>query len=81
MKQTQRIKHIYNSLIVSKLSYSHLLKYFEEKNIALGLRQLQRDIKELESLLGFDEELIKTRGLNKVLELQIKKRPERHNCF
>ena len=81
MKQTQRIKHLYNSLIVSKLSYSQLLKYFEEKNIALGLRQLQRDIKELESLLGFDEELIKTRGLNKVLKLQIKKRPERHNCF
>jgi len=81
MKQTQRIKHLYNSLIVSKLSYNQLLKYFKEQNITLGLRQLQRDIKELESFLGYDEELIKTRGVKKELKLEIKKRPERHSFF
>lgn len=81
MKQTQRIKHLYDSLIVSKLSYNQLLKCFKEKNVTLGLRQLQRDIKELESLLGYNEELIKTRGVNKELELQIKKRIEGHPFF
>ena len=73
MKQTQRIKYIYDLLSVSKHSYETLLIAFSKKKVAVSLRQLQRDIKDLELFLDKDERLVKNRGKGKILELEIKK--------
>lgn len=74
MKQTQRIKYLYDLLCVSKHSYETLLNAFIDKKVTIGLRQLQRDIKDLELFLDRNERLVKNRGKGKILELVIKKR-------
>ena len=71
MKQTNRIKHLYKRLMSAKHSYNELLSYFEKMNVSIGLRQLQRDIKDLELFLVKDERLIKSRTKGNVLELQV----------
>lgn len=58
-----------------------MLKYFKENNVTLSLRQLQRDIKKLDLFLDFDKELIKTKRVNKELELQIQKNSRRIPIF
>jgi predicted DNA-binding transcriptional regulator YafY len=73
MKQTQRIKYIYDLLSGSKHTYETLLNAFKKRKVAIGLRQLQRDIKDLELFLDKDERLVKNRGKGKILELEIKK--------
>ena len=73
MKQTQRIKYLYDLLSGSKHTYETLLNAFKKKKVAIGLRQLQRDIKDLELFLDRDERLVKNRGKGKILELEIKK--------
>lgn len=74
MKQTQRIKYLYDLLSGSKHTYETLLNAFKKKKVAIGLRQLQRDIKDLELFLDTDERLVKNRSKGKILELEIKKR-------
>lgn len=74
MKQTKRIKYLYDLLSSSKHTYESLLNAFDKKKVIIGLRQLQRDIKDLELFLGNDEGLIKNRGKGKIVELEIKKR-------
>ena len=74
MKQTKRIKYLYDLLSGSKHSYETLLNAFSKKKVALSLRQLQRDIKDLELFLDKNEQLVKNRGKGKILELEIKKR-------
>lgn len=59
---------------VSKHTYENLLIAFSKKKVTVGLRQLQRDIKDLELFLDKDERLVKKRGKGKILELKIKKR-------
>ena len=61
-------------LSVSKHTYETLLNAFIKKKVTVGLRQLQRDIKDLELFLDRDEQLVKNRGKGKILELEIKKR-------
>ena len=39
--------------------YSDIIVFFEKQNYAIGIRQLQRDFKELHLLLKSDENLIK----------------------
>ena len=73
MKQTQRLRHLQVLLSGNKHTYATLLDYFKKKKVAIGLRQLQRDIKDLQLFLGKDEQLIKSRGTSNVLELEIKK--------
>lgn len=74
MKQTQRIRYLYDLLSGSKHTYETLLIAFSEKKVTVGLRQLQRDIKDLELFLDRDERFVKNRGKGKILELEIKKR-------
>ena len=73
MKQTQRIKYLYDLLSGSKHTFETLLNAFKKKKVTIGLRQLQRDIKDLELFLDKDERLVKKRGKGKILELEIKK--------
>jgi len=73
MKQTQRIRYLYDLLSGSKHTYETLLIAFSEKKVTVGLRQLQRDIKDLELFLDRDERFVKNRGKGKILELEIKK--------
>ena len=72
MKQIRRIKYLYDLLRNSKCTYEILLETFKKKRVTIGLRQLQRDIKDLELFLNKDERLIKNRVKGKILELEIK---------
>jgi len=72
MKQIRRIKYLYDLLRNSKCTYEILLETFKKKRVTIGLRQLQRDIKDLELFLNKDERLVKNRVKGKILELEIK---------
>ena len=78
MKQTNRIKHLYTCLTTTKYTYNDLLSYFKKMNIIISLRQLQRDLKDLELFIGKDERLVKSRTFGNAVEFQIikQKRPE-----
>lgn len=78
MKQTNRIKHLYTCLTTTKYTYNDLLIYFKKMNIIISLRQLQRDLKDLEFFIGKDERLVKSRTFGNAVEFQIIKqtRPE-----
>lgn len=74
MKQSQRIKYLYDLLRSSKQTYETLLNAFTKNNVTIGLRQLQRDIKDLELFINKNERLVKNRSKGKIIELEIKKR-------
>jgi len=58
-------------LKIASQTYAQLILFFENKNITVGLRQLQRDIMDLKLFLIPGEYLLKNRGKNNVLELSI----------
>ena len=74
MKQTQRIIYLHSLLSSSKLTYQTLLEELKKKNVVIGHRQLQRDIKDLQLFLSENELLVKNRGKGNILELTINKR-------
>jgi hypothetical protein len=73
MNQIQRLKQIYVVLLKSSCSYSDIIVFFEKQNYAIGIRQLQRDFKELHLLLKSDENLIKYRSSEKNIHFKILK--------
>lgn len=71
MKQSQRIQLLYVLLKKATHTYPELIAFFKKEKVSIGLRQLQRDIKDLEMFLNEDEYLLKNNGEKKVLELTI----------
>lgn len=73
MKKIERVKYLYDLLSKKKMGYDGILFYFEKKGVKLSLRQLQRDLNDLELTLREHESLVKKRNSKKGLELEIQK--------
>jgi len=58
-------------LKIASQTYNQLIVFLKKENTTIGLRQLQRDIIDLELFLTPAEYLLKNRGKNNVLELSI----------
>ncbi|WP_396209288.1 WYL domain-containing protein [Flavobacterium sp.] len=67
MQQLKRIELIYNYLKQNKGSYNDIKKFLYSWNIDLGIRQIQRDVKELPILIKASEKLIKKRTSEKII--------------
>ncbi len=66
MKKSKRISIILNHLKESKLTANELHNIFKDKSINISLRQLQRDINELENFLDRSEILNKVKSDKKI---------------
>jgi hypothetical protein len=71
MNQINRLKQIYVLLLKSSCSYSDIIVFFEKQKYAIGIRQLQRDFKELPTLLKHDETLVKYRNSENCIHFKI----------
>ena len=71
MKQSQRVKQLYLQLKIASQTYNQLIVFLKKENTTIGLRQLQRDIIDLELFLTPAEYLLKNRGKNNILKLSI----------
>ena len=61
MKQSQRVKQLYMQLKIASKTYNQLSVFLKKENTTIGLRQLQRDIIDLELFLTPAEYLLKNR--------------------
>lgn len=77
MNQINRLKQIYVLLLKSSCSYYDIIVFFEKQNYAIGIRQLQRDFKELPTLLKPDETLVKYRNSENCIHFKIIKVKEK----
>ena len=73
MNQINRLKQIYDLLIKKSHSYSDLILYFEKEKHTVGIRQLQRDLRELPLVVKNDEKLIKFRNTENKIHFKILK--------
>ena len=71
MNQINRLKQIYALLLKKSYSYYDIIVFFEKQNYAIGIRQLQRDFKELHLLLKSEENLIKYRSSENCIHFKI----------
>jgi hypothetical protein len=61
MKQSQSVKQLYMQLKIASQTYNQLSIFLKKENTTIGLRQLQRDIIDLELFLTPAEYLLKNR--------------------
>jgi hypothetical protein len=61
MKQSQSVKQLYMQLKIASQTYNQLSVFLKKENTTIGLRQLQRDIIDLELFLTPAEYLLKNR--------------------
>ncbi|WP_396152259.1 WYL domain-containing protein [Flavobacterium sp.] len=71
MNQINRLKQIYTLLLKKSCSYNDIIVFFKKQKYAIGIRQLQRDFKELPMLLEHDENLIKYRNSENNIHFKI----------
>lgn len=71
MNQINRLKQIYTLLLKKSCSYNDIIVFFKKQKYAIGIRQLQRDFKELPMLLKHDENLIKYRNSENNIHFKI----------
>jgi hypothetical protein len=61
MKQSQSVKQLYMQLKIASQTYNQLSVFLKKENTTIGLRQLQRDIIDLELFVTPAEYLLKNR--------------------
>jgi WYL domain len=73
MNQINRLKQIYTLLLKKSHSYYDIILFFKKQKHIVGIRQLQRDLKELPMLLKDDESVIKFRNSENIIHFKISK--------
>lgn len=71
MKQIKRLEHIYLNLKKKDHCYKDLILIFKKLDIEISVRQLQRDIKEINILIKDEEKLITYRDSKKIIYFKI----------
>jgi len=73
MKQLQRLEQIYTHLKKNELCYQGLYTIFQTMKVDISIRQIQRDVKNVNLLLKDDERLINYRDSFRVIYFKIVK--------
>lgn len=71
MIQLKRLQLIYTFLKRKKVNYDDIIEFLSKYNVTIGIRQIQRDIKELPLLLKGNEHLLKERNSQKIIYFTI----------
>lgn len=72
MKQIQRLQEVYKILKKKKASLEEIIFQLNEKGIEISIRQLQRDLHDIDPILNKNENLISTRDSKRVKYFYIK---------
>lgn len=72
MKQIQRLQEVYKILKKKKASLEEIIFQLNEKEIKISIRQLQRDLHDIDPILNKNENLISTRDSKRVKYFCIK---------